>query len=178
MTGLFENINALQNEKSLTFLYRTPKVTLKPLNMRAIAESCQKTFSFTDDSARKMAFLTRGYSFAFQVLGYLTWENGGHYTEIVSDYQQYLEDYVYDKIWAKISRTDRFIAYGIASSETGKISQIRQILQLETNQFNPYRKRLIQRGLINGDEYGYVRFVLPLFEQFVLANYEAAAPIK
>ena len=30
MTGLYENINSLQNEKSMTFLYRAPKVELKP----------------------------------------------------------------------------------------------------------------------------------------------------
>nr|MCR5273430.1 ATP-binding protein [Lachnospiraceae bacterium] len=33
MTGLFENINNIQNEKNLTFLYRAPKVELKPLNI-------------------------------------------------------------------------------------------------------------------------------------------------
>lgn len=32
MTGLYENIHNLQNEKSLTFLYRAPKVLLEPVN--------------------------------------------------------------------------------------------------------------------------------------------------
>ena len=32
MTGLYENIAQLQNSKNLTFLYRAPKVDLKPLN--------------------------------------------------------------------------------------------------------------------------------------------------
>ena len=36
MTGLYENIEDLQNEKNLTFLYRTPKIKLGPLNMTAI----------------------------------------------------------------------------------------------------------------------------------------------
>lgn len=31
-TGLYENIDELQNEKNLTFLYRAPKIQLKPLN--------------------------------------------------------------------------------------------------------------------------------------------------
>lgn len=35
-TGLYENIEELQNEKSLTFLYRAPKIQLKPLNNAAI----------------------------------------------------------------------------------------------------------------------------------------------
>ena len=33
MTGLYENIEDLQNEKNLTFLYRAPKITLAPLNL-------------------------------------------------------------------------------------------------------------------------------------------------
>ncbi len=170
MTGLYENINALQNEKSLTFLYRAPKMELAPLNIGAVARNYQKTFQLDDSSALKMAKLTRGYSFAFQVLGYFTWENQGKVDGILDDYRQYLEDYVYEKIWAELSRGDRRILFGIAQSETGKISEIRDILQMETNQFNPYRKRLIKRGIINGDVRGYVYFVLPLFEQFVLEN--------
>ena len=35
-TGLYENIDELQNEKNLTFLYRAPKIQLKPLNQLAI----------------------------------------------------------------------------------------------------------------------------------------------
>ena len=45
MTSLYENINDLQNEKNLTFLYRAPKVELKPLNLHTIATSYKKMFS-------------------------------------------------------------------------------------------------------------------------------------
>ena len=34
------------------------------------------------------------------------------------------------------------------------------------------RKRLIKRGIVNGDEWGRVSFTLPLFDEFVLTNYE------
>ena len=172
MTGLYENIHTLQNEKSLTFLYRAPKLELEPLNIGAIARNYKKTFHIDELSALKMAKLTRGYSFAFQVLGYFTWENQGQTDAVLEDYRQYLEDYVYEKMWAELSRKDRDVLYGIAKSPTGKISEIRDILKLETNEFNPYRKRLIKKGLINGDERGYVRFVLPLFELFELENYQ------
>ncbi len=39
MTGLYENIYDLQNEKSLTFLYRAPKIILEPLNYTAIKKA-------------------------------------------------------------------------------------------------------------------------------------------
>ncbi len=37
-TGLYENIEELQNEKNLTFLYRAPKIQLKPLKEKVTAE--------------------------------------------------------------------------------------------------------------------------------------------
>ena len=170
MTGLYENISTLQNEKSLTFLYRAPKIELAPLNIGAISRNYKKTFQLEEPAALKMAKLTRGYSFAFQVLGYFTWENHGQMEDILDDYRQYLEDYVYEKIWSELSEGDRRILSGVARTATGKISEVREILNIGTNEFNPYRKRLIKKGIINGDVRGYVRFVLPLFEQFVLEN--------
>lgn len=43
---------------------------------------------------------------------------------------------------------------------------------MSTNQFNPYRKRLILKGLIDGNERWYVKFTLPIFKEFVLSIYE------
>lgn len=172
MTGLYENINELQNEKSLTFLYRAPKIELKPLNIKMIAQNYKETFKLDETQALKMAKMTKGYSFAFQVLGYFVWENGGKIEKALPDYRLYLDEYVYEKIWSELSRGDKRIAYGIAESKSGKISEIRSALQIQTNEFNPYRKRLIRKGLLNGDERGYVHFVLPMFEQFVIENYD------
>lgn len=54
----------------------------------------------------------------------------------------------------------------------GKIQDIRELLSYSTNQFNPYRKRLIKKGIILGDERGYVHFALPFFDEFILENEE------
>ena len=77
MTGLYENIDTLQNDKILTFLYRAPKIYLKPLNPGRIAAHYKKTCSVSEEDAREMARLTRGYPFAFQVLGFYTFEMKG-----------------------------------------------------------------------------------------------------
>lgn len=78
-TGLYENIDELQNEKNLTFLFRAPKIQLKPLNQQAVMNKYKNIFQIDQDVAKQMAELTRGYPFAFQVLGYLTWNHSGHY---------------------------------------------------------------------------------------------------
>ena len=171
MTGLYENINNLQNEDNLTFLYRAPKIELKPLNISTICNNYKKTFNLDDESALSMAKLTKGYSFAFQVLGYFTWKMNGDYQAALPDYQQYLEDYVYEKIWSEMSAGDKKLAYGIAMSDSGKASEIKDILKIENNSYTPYRDRLIKRGILDGSEHGHLRFILPLFEKYVLANY-------
>ena len=169
-TGLYENIDELQNEKNLTFLYRAPKIQLKPLNQQAIIKKYMNIFQIEREQAAQMAELTKGYPFAFQVLGYLTWNNHGNYREVLEEYEQYLSEFVYDKIWSELSQKDRVVARGIAETDSGKIKDIREHLGMETNQFNPYRKRLIKKGILSGEMRGYVYFTLPLFEDYVLEN--------
>ena len=118
-----------------------------------------------------MADLTKGYPFAFQVLGYLTWNHHGDYNAVRGEYEQYLSEFVYDKIWSELSQKDRMVARGIADVEGGKIKDIREHLHMETNEFNPYRKRLIKKGILSGEKRGYVYFTLPLFEEYVMENY-------
>ena len=171
MTGLYENINAIQDEKNLTFLYRAPNLEMKSLNIGAVAQKYADTFDIDSDNAVEMAKLTKGYPFAFQVLGYLTWNNNGDYKGVLAEYRQYLEEYVYEKIWSELSAKDKEVAFAIAKCDTGKIKDIRELLHIDTNQFNPYRKRLIKKGIVDGSEYGIVRFTLPFFERFVIENY-------
>jgi hypothetical protein len=170
MTGLYDNINSLQNEKTLTFLYRAPKIELAPLNAGAISRNYADNFKLDKKTAIEMAKITRGYSFAFQVLGYFTWENGGDYRKAIGMFRQYLDEYVYDKVWSELSPKDKQILSAMAEIGTGKVSDIRTKLNLETNEFNPYRNRLIKKGLINGDQRGIVTFTLPMFEDYVLEN--------
>ena len=169
-TVLFENIDELQYEINLTVLYRGPKILFKPLNQLAIINKYKNIFGTDRDTAEKMAELTKGYPFAFQVLGYLTWNHSGHYEAVIDEYEQYLSEFVYDKIWSELSQKDRIVARGIAETESGKIKEIREHLGMETNEFNPYRKRLIKKGIVSGETRGYVFFTLPLFERYVIDN--------
>lgn len=171
-TGLYENIEELQNEKNLTFLYRAPKIQLKPLNNGAIISKYKSIFNISTEDASQMAALTRGYPFAFQVLGYLTWNNHGDYNSVLEEYEQYLAEFVYDKIWSELSSKDRRVAKAIADVGGGRIKDIRDYLSMDTNDFNPYRKRLIKKGIINGEQRGYVYFTLPLFDKYVIENYQ------
>lgn len=166
MTGLYDNINALQNEKSLTFLYRAPKIYLKELNMGSVTGEYQEIFHLDAEEARKMARLTMGYPFAFQVLGYYTYEKKGSYEDAIRPCRQYLDEYAYDKIWSELSEKDRRVIFVISELNTGRVKDIREKLDMKTNEFSMYRDRLIKKGILNGDEHGYVRLTLPFFADY------------
>lgn len=171
-TGLYENIDELQNEKNLTFLYRAPKIQLKPLNISTVAAKYQNIFKFSNSEALEMAKLTKGYPFAFQVLGYLTWNANGDYNSILSEYEQYLSEFVYDKLWSELSMKDRLVAKAIVDTDSKIIKDIRELLNVSTNEFNPYRQRLIKKGIVDGSKRGLLYFTLPLFEEYINTHYD------
>lgn len=168
MTGLYENINNLQNENNLTFLYRAPKIVLRPLNIMTVSENYRRVFDTDPETAMKMAKITKGYPFAFQVLGHFTWKNDGEYNKALPQFKQYLEDYVYEKIWSEMSEGDKKLAYAAARSERGKAKEIKELSGLSDNEYSVYRDRLVKRGILDGSTHGYVEFTLPLFEEFVV----------
>lgn len=62
-----------------------------------IVNKYKSIFEIEVDQATQMADLTKGYPFAFQVLGYLTWNHHGDYNAVRGEYEQYLSEFVYDQ---------------------------------------------------------------------------------
>ena len=73
---------------------------------------------------------------------------------------------------SELSATDKRVALAIAESVDGKVSDVRQLAGMSTNEFNPYRDRLIKRGIVDGSTHGYVSFTLPAFDQYVMSQGE------
>lgn len=169
MTGLYENLYDLQNEKTLTFLFRAPKIFLPPLDSIAMMDSYQEIFHNSVHDARAMAQLTKGYSYAYQVLGYLCWESGsGSVTDdVLSRFDVFMDEYVYSKIWSEQSPVKQKILTALADSKSGNVTEIRQCIQMPPSEFSVYRQRLIRQGLVQSSGYGHIAFTLPRFEIFV-----------
>ena len=168
MTGLYENIYELQSRKNLTFLFRAPKIQLPALDLSAIRIRYKNVFHLEDADAVRMTEWTGGYPFAFQLLGYLAWNNGGNYPGVLDEYKQYLYEYVYNKLWSELSPKDRRVLRGIVEAEDYSIHAIKEKLQMSDNEWNPYRQRLIRKGIVDGSQRGILRLTLPLFDQFVM----------
>lgn len=99
MTGLYENVSSLQDEKTLTFLYRAPKIFLSPLDLSAIAFSYKQVLGSDDTESRELAKLTKGYAFAYQLLGYILYRHSLKYVNdvVLREYDESLRTRVYSK---------------------------------------------------------------------------------
>ena len=102
------------------------------------------------------------------------WENKGkEIDDILPEYDQYLDEYIYDKIWAEMSDTDKKVVSYLALSEETGVSKIREQLGMTTPQFSVYRDRLKRKGVISTAQYGYVSLLLPRFDEYVRMHSDA-----
>ena len=163
----------IMTEKSLTFFFFFSKIQLRPLNFPAMAETYENTLGVEHKTAVEMAKLTKGYAFAFQVLGYFTYkEENRDYRKVIAKYRLYLDEFVYEKLWSELSAKDRSIITCMAQTGAETVSEIRAKTGMESNEFSKYRLRLIRKGLVDGSERGRLAFTLPLFREFVLNQLE------
>ncbi len=165
MTGLYENIYAIQNDPALTFLLRTPKICLEPLSLHQITKQYAEIFKMDIDEANNLAKITKGYAFAFQALGLLYYEHNDEMDldSILLKLDDMLDDFVYKKIWFSLSKQDKDVVLAIGQEET-KVSDICEKLGMTSAVFSKYRERLIKRGLLVSTRHGYVALALPRFE--------------
>lgn len=169
MTGLYQNIYELQNNKDLTFLYRAPKISLEPLNLAAITNSYQELLNITKEEALLLAKETKGYAYAYQVLGHLVFEkqNPKLDDKLYAKYDQYLEEYVYDKMYSELSSNDKKILKAFTSDDINTVENLLLKSKMKKNVFSVYRDRLIKRGIIESPEYGKLLLKLPRFYEFL-----------
>ena len=169
MTGLYKNINSLQNEKNLTFLYRAPKYELKPLSIIAMSNNYKKNIDITEEEAVQMARLTKGYSYAFQVLGFLKCKTGKPIDEIIPEYDEMLERYCYEKIWSELTEREKEIMRVLVMSKDGrmKAKDIKKKTGLTDQSYPTYRKSLSMSGVIDTSDYGYCEIALPRFREII-----------
>lgn len=168
MTGLYENLDKIQNDPALTFLLRSPKILLEPLSMVQITDKYKGIFDIEDESAKELARLTKGYAFAFQALGALYWERKDNpdIEEVISSLENMLDDYVYRKIWSTCSKRDKDIILAISEDDT-LVKDICNKVGIKNESFSRYKERLVRKGIVVSSGYGVVSLALPRFYEVV-----------
>ncbi len=170
MTALPENFSALSNSKNGTFLRRLPKIKLAELSYALIEDSYRRIFSLSQEKAVNLSKIVMGYPYAFQLLGSLLWDAKKDTAdkEILETLDSMLYEGSYQAIWNHLTEKERLVVQAISHSKNMSVKEIRDTLQMEPNQFSPYRESLKDNGLINTDTYGKIFFSLPRFKEFVI----------
>lgn len=169
MTGLYQNIYELQNNKDLTFLYRAPNINLEPLNISAITLSYQELLNISKEDAIKLAKETKGYAYAYQVIGYLVWERKNPVIDdtLLAKFDQYLQEFVYDKMYSELSENDKILLKSFNNDSINTTEELLKRTNMKKNIFSTYRDRLIKKGILNSIEYGKLVLSLPRFYEFI-----------
>ena len=166
MTGLYKNIDDLQNSKDLTFLYRAEKIFLKNLDIAQVNKKYQSVFN-DEKLSKDMATLTKGYPYAFQTLGYLMFDSKDKSIDkVLDDFDFRLGEYVYRKIYSELSTLEKEIVKIVSNNVDISTSELASKLNKEPNLVSNYKNILIKKGILN-DEYGKFVFALPRFNEYL-----------
>ncbi|MDO4961458.1 MAG: ATP-binding protein [Eubacteriales bacterium] len=174
MTGLYENIYAIQNSPQLTFLLRSPKVTLGPLSLSLITRQYESALNISTEKAIPLARLTKGYAFAFQALGMLYYDYNVQDNDasiqrepdnaaILRNLDSCLDEYVYSKIWNSLSPLDQKVILQLSDEAPSRVKDVCDAVGMNSSNFSKYRERLIKKGLITAQQHGYLEPALPRF---------------
>ena len=169
MTGLAKNVTSLEREKTLTFLLRAPKVRLSSLDKGRIAEIYRDTLGATEKDAIALAKATKGYAFAFQLLGSLLYKSGKKALDatVLREFDAIIRERAYSMVYRELSKREREILLTAVKDGQDANKALTQSLNMKSGTLSTYKKRLSDAGIILRDARGKVSFALPRFEAFL-----------
>lgn len=177
MTGLLKEVADLSSTHNLTFLVRADRFNMPNLQIVSMAQTYQKVFGFKNSQlAEKMANLTRGYAYAFQLLGDQMYENMTEEANPVQAFENaklafkdILFNQAYDVIAHDLTEVD--FKFLFAMAQDNSISSIIKQMKKSKQYVNSYRIKLVKYDLIKPLIRGKVGFTLPMFREFILERY-------
>lgn len=167
--GLYEDIESLENADGLTFFLRASKYEMPPLNMTYIRDDYIKTLNVSFDVAENMAFMTKGYAYAYQALGKYMWDTESKKLtkEVLQMFDEVLFDKVYKKIWSELAPKDRWYLSFIVKKDSMEATELLEITKTTHSEWSVPRSRLKDKGIIDVSKRGTISLKLPRFKEFV-----------
>lgn len=172
MAGLKKNILSLQKDNRISFLKRAEKRDLKQLSLNSIMLDYKNNLHLTEKEAGEMALFTKGYSYAFQVLGYLCFRTRKNYKEVIEQFDEKMTNNVYDIIWEDLSPKEKEILQAVFQAEKLTTKEILRVSGIDKNTYNEYRRILISKDILIDRGYGKIDFTLPRFKEIACKNME------
>ena len=173
--GLYEDIESVENTDGLTFFLRAETYEMTPLSIPIIRENYRKVLGLSYDQAQTAASMTKGYAFAYQAFGKYIWESEEkELTDLVlAQVDEALSKKVYDKIWCELTPKDRWYLEFIVQKDSMSASELLEITKTTHSQWSEPRRRLIEKGVLDGSIRGMITLRLPRFKEYTERQSEA-----
>ena len=181
MAGLPHAVSELLNDSVLTFLNRATKVKIGTISPNLIRAYYEQAFvalgiKISDHLLDKAAMATRGFPYLMQLIGYYLTQYAQGKDEVdelvfgkahkaaLGD----LEDNVFKPILAPLSDNDKVFLRALARcGENASTAQLHEAIGEGGPAIQPYRKRLIDAGVIEAPRRGELVFAVPYLSDYL-----------
>lgn len=188
MAGLPHAVSGVLNDSVLTFLNRACKVELGLISINQIRAYFERVFRqiglvMPDDILDRAAISTRGFPYLMQLIGYYvvqyTEACGTVSGEIMDKVEKAamgdMEDNVFRPILSPLSDNDIVFLKAMAGiGETVTISKLQEVLGENGPAIQPYRKRLLDAGVIEAPRRGELVFAVPYLADYLLGEFSVS----
>lgn len=184
MAGLPHAVSSVLNDSVLTFLNRAMKVELGTISVniiRAYYENALRKvgFKIVDELLDRAARSTQGFPYLMQLIGYYLIQytpEGGQVTDkIMSKVEDAamsdMKDNVFRPILSPLSDNDMIFLHAMARcNDVVTTAKLQEELGEKGPAIQPYRKRLIDAGVIEAPRRGELVFAVPYLKEFLREN--------
>lgn len=181
MAGLPHAVSSVLNDKVLTFLNRANKVELGLISTNLISSYYEQTFKslgikISDDILDRAALSTRGFPYLMQLIGYYvvqyTKEKGTVNSSVMDKVEKAafgdLQDNVFKPILSPLSDNDIKFLKSMARCEgTVTTAKLQEAIGENGPAIQPYRKRLLEAGVIEAPRRGELVFAVPYLAEYL-----------
>jgi len=182
MAGLPHAVSGVLNDSVLTFLNRATKVELGVISTQLIRAYYERAFRsvgivISDELLDRAAAATRGFPYLMQLIGYYVVQYTGEegtvtdaiMTKVELSAMKDMEDNVFKPILAPLSDNDRVFLRALARcGGTATTAKLQAKLGRKGPAIQPYRKRLIEAGVIEAPRRGELVFAVPYLSDYML----------
>ena len=166
-TGLSKNIEDFVNVPHLSFFVRNETITMRPLDTHSIAYKYRTLLGASKEDAAELARFTKGYAYAYQVLGEICFDQGK--TTIDEAVEDAFDETIgpqYDLIWGTLTEAEGNLVRLILSTESGAVAEIKAQMDNPSG-FASLRERLMKKHIICSSGRGYLSVPLPRFKDYI-----------
>lgn len=182
MAGLPHAVSSVLNDSVLTFLNRANKVELGLISTNLIRAYYERSFKsigikISDEMLDRATLATRGFPYLMQLIGYYviqyTPEGGSVDDSIMGKAEKAamgdMEDNVFKPILSPLSDNDKVFLKALAHiGGTVTTAQLQAALGRRGPAIQPYRKRLLDAGVIEAPRRGELVFAVPYLAEYLL----------